>query len=280
MRTRKATTTLITLGLAFVASTAHATLIVSDNFNNATMNATNDVLTSNGRDYTVRDSTSGGSLSAGTLEGDGALHLNSSGNSHRIYITAPLGQSVSLANVGDFIQMDFRFSDGNNTGGNRVLRYGFFNGIDETATGYFLGAANNTGSNSNAILAVDYNDGVNHFYNSNRPSTLGENLEIGHGSKDFTPPADAWFRVERISATEIRLSGQHGDHDFNGNTLTHTITATSAESVDHMWFGIYNRDTNFTIDNLQISAIPEPSTLFLVGSVLIGFLLVNKTRRR
>ena len=274
MRTPKATTTLMILGLAFAVSTTRATVIVSDNFNNAVMN--NGVLEST-LNYGPATATGSQTLGIGALDGS-ALHLG--GASGSIYITAALPQSISLENVGDFVQMTFDFTTSGGNRGNRVLRYGFFQGaeVDADATGYFLAGynqANSAGDDMNSRLVVDTTD-INKFYTQDTPTggtgNIGSNLLLDDVSNQ------AIFRVERIDVDTMRISGIHGPRDLG--FFDHTIDENTATSVDEIWFGIRNRDTNFTIDNLQITAIPEPSTLFLVGSVLLGFLLVNKTRRR
>lgn len=249
---------------------AHGAVLFTDDFTNAVMD--NGVLKST-LDYGPATATSSHTLSVGTLD-DGALHLGDGSGS--IYITAALPQTISLANVGDFIQMTFDFTTEGDNRGNRVLRYGFFQGAsdDADAVGYFLSGynqANSPGNDMNSRLNVDAVVGTNHFYaTSTAPGTpnIGSDLLLDDERNQAT------FRVERISATEMRLSGVHGPRDLG--SFDHTITATSAIEIDEIWFGIQNRSTNFTIDNLEVTYIPEPASLALLG--LGGLLML--TRRR
>lgn len=291
MRTRKATTTLITLGLAFVASTAHATLIVSDNFNNAVMN--NGVLES-ALNYGPATATSSHTLGIENV-GPGNQAMLVGDGSGSIYLTAALPQTISLDNVGDFIQMDFQLRTEDGERGNRVLRYGFFQGgenNDDEALGYFVAGGNRytSGDSSNSKIGSDTSTSANPFYTDGGGSGGTATRNILDGNTFY----DVSFRIERISVDALLLTAIHAgtnitsnfgsglgtDSNYPGSVVVDLTASGTTTTFNEIWFGVQNRSTDFAINNLQISAIPEPSTLFLVGSVLIGFLLVNKTRRR
>jgi len=205
-------------------------------------------------------------LSLGTLAGSPAMVIG--GGTGSIYVKASLPSTVSLDNLGDFIQMDFQFSTTGGTNGNRVLRYGFFQSgtTDDEALGFFL-AGQNAGS-GNSLLMADTSTSANPFY-----TTAGSAGTSGSITADAV--YDAWFRIERTSATELTLSGNHGGTSLS---TTHTIGPSSATSFDEVWFGIQNRTTTFRIDNLVVT-IPEPgATAFLAVGFGSAF-LIRRLRR-
>lgn len=252
-----------------LCSPVQSAVILTDHFDNAFMD--NGVLRSV-VDYGPATATSNHGLSVGTLD-NSAMFLG--GGSGSIYITAALPQAVSLADVGDFVQMTFDFTTVGNTRGNRVLRYGFFQGApdDTDAAGYFAAGANQgagTGNDDmNSMLAVA--DGSSDFFTVDRPS---DRTESGNRNVLLPEPAKATLRVERISATQIQLTATHGTHVLSPHI--HSISDSSAVIIDEIWFGIRDRSTTFTIDSLEITYIPEPASLALMG---LGGLIILKRRK-
>ncbi len=235
---------LLVLGLRFASS--EASVVVEDDFSDAVME--NGVLKSE-IDYGPATATSDHTLSVGTLD-DEALHLGDGSGS--IYITAKLPRAVSLANVGDFVEMTFDFTTEGGNNGNRVLRYGLFQGADDDAdaTGYFLAGYNQgdgPGSDMNSQIGVDLEVGTNHFFATSRApdgSPRGSNVTLS----DY--PNQATLRIERFSEDIIHISGVHGPRDMG--THIHIMTDDSVTELDEIRFGIHDRPTNFTIDNLTV----------------------------
>ncbi len=244
-----------------------ALVLFTDDFDNAVMD--NGVLEST-LDYGPATADDDHTFGIGTLDND-ALHLGDGGGS--IYITAALPKTISLDNEGDFIQMDFEFATSGHAAGNRVLRYGFFAGgsdNDDQALGFFLSGANLPGADSNTRISADTSTTANPFYTSDNP---GGGAQVG--VFDVVEGANpAWFRIERISATELEASGTHAGVTIPSLVLT--IDGNTPTDFDEIWFGIRNRETSFTIDNLEVTYIPEPASLALLG---LGGLIMLKRRR-
>ena len=257
---------------------AHATMILfSDDFNAAVMDS--GVLQST-LDYGPATVSGTHTFSVGSLDG-GALFLGGGSTSSSIYVKAALPQTVSLNEVGDFIQMDFVFATTDHAAGNRVLRYGFFAGgdtNDDEALGFYLAGSNLPGSDSNTLISADLSPTANPFFTSN--------LSGGTGVKTVVAGANpAWFRIERISATQLEASGMHAGVTIP--SLVQTIGTNTPTDFDEIWFGIRNRGTTFTIDNLVVTVpfvpqesevVPEPGSLALLG--LAGWAMLLRRRRR
>ncbi len=237
---------LLVLGLR--SASADVSTLVYDDFADAVLE--NGVLKSE-LDYGPAIATGGHSLSIGTLN-DNALHLGGDGSRSSIHITAALPQAVSLAEPGNFIQMTFAFTTGGDHNGNRVLRYGLFQGADDDAdaTGYFLSGynqADGAGSDMNSRLNVDTDAGRNHFLATDAApgtSNMGSSLLLDEHRNVAT------FRVERVSEDVMHISGVHGPRDLGSHV--HIITDDSAVELNEIWFGIHDRATSFTIDDLTV----------------------------
>ena len=250
--------------LLLAMSQAFATVIVSDTFTGATLDAgvVESVL-----DYGPATATSTHTVEVGTLDGN-ALRVG--GGAGSIYLTAGLGQSVSLGEVGDFIQANFDFTISGGNTGNRVARFGFFQSgaTDDASVGYFIAGSPQSASGNNTILSVDSSTTANPFYTAGLSG--GTSTVVGSGT------LAAQFRVERTSATQVTLTGS-----WAGTTISpvvHTVGASSAVGIDELWFGVQNRSSTFVIDNLSVTAIPEPGTLALMG-IALGSLLLFRRRK-
>ncbi len=237
---------LLVLGLR--TASGDASDIVYDDFSDAVME--NGVLKSE-LDYGPATATGGHSLSVGTLD-DKPLHLGRDESESSIYITAALPQAVSLADAGDFVEWTFDFTTGGDRNGNRVLRYGLFQGAgdDADATGYFLSGynrADGSGSDMNCRLNVDTDAGKNHVFATDAApgtSNMGSSLLLDEHRNQAT------LRAERVSEDVMHISGVHGPRDLG--SYVHIITDDSAIKIDEIWFGIHDRGTSFTVDNLTV----------------------------
>lgn len=69
---------------------------------------------------------------------------------------------------------------------------------------------------------------------------------------------------------------------LNGAALnTHTVATTSDLTLDSLWFGVNNRnsDLELSIDNLVVTAVPEPSTYAaILGLLALGVVAYRRRR--
>lgn len=251
------------------ASVASAQVVVlTDNFNSATFSSG---VVSSTVNYGPATASSTHTLGLGDIDGSPAMSIG--GGAGSIYLTAALGQSISLASIGDFIQADFNFTTSGGNNANRTLRFGFYQSgpTDTESVGYLIAGANaSDASGRNTVLAAETSTSANNFYTS---GLSGGTTTVVAGNTTHA----AQLRVERTSATQMTITGS-----WAGTTITpvtHTVGANSATSIDELWFGIQNRGTTFVIDDLVITAIPEPSTYAALFG-LVALALVARMRRR
>ncbi|MCC5844467.1 MAG: PEP-CTERM sorting domain-containing protein [Verrucomicrobia bacterium] len=258
---------------ALLLATGHAmaAVIVSDTFTGATFDSDNGILSS-AMDYGPLSNTTSTSLgveASGGNPGEYLAYGHSTGTTS--FFTANLPSSVSLAEIGDWvnISLDFRTVGGGT--GNRVLRFGLFeSGADiNEATGFFV--AGTTTGNNNSRLAADLSTTSNQFL-VDQPSVSTSNTtgaQIVGG--EWTA---ANLRIERTASDQYTLTSTYGALTFN----PFVVNSSLEFDLDQVWIGINNRGTSFDIDNLTVTAIPEPGTLALVG-IALGSLLLFRRRK-
>jgi hypothetical protein len=252
------------------ASVASAQItVLNDNFNSATVSGG---VVSSAINYGPATASNSHTLGTGTLDGSPALRVG--GGAGSIYLTANLGQTISLTSVGDYIQATFDFATTGADNGNRVLRFGFYESgaTDLASVGYSL-AGGNAGT-GNSVLNVETSTSANNFYTNGGVFGGGTQTQTTRVSGDTY---QALLRVERTSATEMTVTGTWAGTALAANV--HTITGSSAIDIDQLWFGVHNRSAEFLIDNLVVTAIPEPST-YAVLFGLAALALVARMRRR
>ncbi|MCC5840925.1 MAG: PEP-CTERM sorting domain-containing protein [Opitutales bacterium] len=83
------------------------------------------------------------------------------------------------------------------------------------------------------------------------------------------------LRIERTAADQYTLTSTYGALTFNPFVITTSLDF----ELDQVWIGINNRGTSFDIDNLVVTAIPEPSTYAaLIGLLALGFVAYRRRR--
>ena len=238
--------------------------LLFDDFNNASLDGTvlNSVL-----DYGPYTSTSSHSLSIEEVTEtplDQAMLIGDGNGS--IYLTANLPKSFSLDNPGDFIQMEFGLRTVKHSGGNRCLRYGFYQGgenNDNEALGYFMAGANFAGSDSNTQMVAETSTSSNRFYTANESG--GQSVQTITDGTVFYPCS---FRIERLDATTLLVTGKHAnvfvtatrgngwgsDPEYPDSATVDLATTGTVSEFDEIWFGVRNRDTDFAVNNLKITS--------------------------
>jgi hypothetical protein len=150
-----------------------------------------------------------------------------------------------------------------------------------------IDTTNYTGSNTNTLNAVSLK-----LLTSNGPSVVASDVHTLSTPAGFKTPLDGgasaggcdgngtgFFCVGSPAGVQVRHAGDVYDFDFilvlpNGVTLS---SATNADSLKAVYFtprgkggGITSRNITLSPE-IPISPVPEPSTLLLMATGLIGF---------
>lgn len=240
--------------------------IVSDNFSSATFDSDTGVITSE-MSYGPISNTTNTFFNVGSEGGNPGEFLNYGHTSVvTSFFNADLPSSISLSEIGDWAQISL---DIRNTAwsGNRSLRFGLFESGDtnEESQGFFV-----AGGGNNSRLAADLATNSDQFL-IDQPTVSSAN----DSGSDLT--LDVWhsvfLRIEKTAADQFTLTSTFAGLNFD----PFVVTSTSEFELDQVRFGI-TRNTTMHIDNLVVTAIPEPSTLVLLG-IALGSVIVFRRRR-
>ncbi|MEX2381305.1 MAG: PEP-CTERM sorting domain-containing protein [Opitutales bacterium] len=220
--------------------------------------------------------------------------------------------SVSLDNPGDWVQATFTWQGGGGNNSANQLFFGFFDGPTVTADaqtsstddwigGFQTIATRNSNGGVNSA-ALFQGDGAQPLFNHPDAVSSGADVDGGRaGTSGHRPPFNqsienpVTMRFERIDDDFISLittyttPREDGSSSGSGDGISWVQTAsggiatfTSTYSVNDVPTSISGialaGSANFTMTDLQVTAIPEPGTIVLLG--LAGLAGLISYRRR
>lgn len=220
--------------------------------------------------------------------------------------------SVNLDNPGDWVQATFTWEGGGGNNSANQVFFGFFNGPAVTAdaqtsstddwTGVFQSIATRNSDGGVNSAAAFQGSGTQPLINHPDAFSSGADVDGGRaGTSGHRPPLNqsienpVTLRIERIDNDFISFittySTPRGDGSSSGSgdgiswvqTASGGIaTFTSTYSVNDVPTSISGialaGSSNFTMTDLQVTAIPEPGTLLLLGMAAV-FGIVRYRRR-
>lgn len=217
--------------------------------------------------------------SAGIGSGD-ALQHNPNGSTFRKIIRTY--SAFTLSSEGDYLELNFdlRFPSGSPTSNSQGFRFGLYNsnGTAPTADGQNLTtndfgyySALGTGGTAGKFI---FETEANGFLGGGTQNQL-----VGGGTTALNDALahQITFRLERVA------TGLSVDLSFDGGSILAVVdTSPTTYTFDQIGIGlgsVSSTDDNYRIDNVQLTAVPEPSSLMLVGIALAGGLTVFRGRR-
>lgn len=199
-----------------------------------------------------------------------------------------LGSSVSLTDVGDFIQFsgDYSGDVGNNI--NYAIRIGFYNSNGSVVSSDFSSASDSwiglwtasanrssTGARSNNLYQPSNTDKVLDIGDTSPETEIGGFVtDITTGNRTIT------FRITKTSATELSLRLVSGGVDHTDTLLVSTAPTTTFDAFAVSWrIGSSTISRSAEFDNIAITTVPEPAVTTLLAALGAVLFLVWRRER-
>lgn len=234
------------------------------------------------------NSGSGSSLSGSALNITSSTATDAS-NIVTGYFTS---QNLGLLANDSYISLTFSITVGSVADQNNNFRFGLFNsnGLQLTADA----AGNNPPNARNALgyiyrIATDPSStsgNISRYYStsgggsataltSNNGVQTQLGVDVGTGTILSSTTRNLEFRITKTNATDVLLGAY-----IDGNLLGSGRAVTGANMVfDQMAFSMGNTNsTGYSIDNLQVSVVPEPATWALLAGSLTAVMVFRRRR--
>jgi hypothetical protein len=251
--------------IVFGTSTTFGAIVLSDNFSD------NNRLKTGALDANWYYNHNGSSLAAPS----GALVYTPNGDFRGITGTIP--SAVTLANIGDVIELSFNFSfttgPGNLGGG---LRFGLYNSngtaaADNTTTALVSDAASNNDFGYYFNLSTGTTMSHSLFRESGGTDGImagTDRTQVGANNTTLAGVADlfnhtGYMRITRTGSSEVTILARVDTTEY----FNIASTATPIFTFDEVGFGTASSNTALNFDNVTVNftPVPEPSTLALYG---------------
>ncbi len=270
--------------LLVVAAPSQAALVLDDSFSDGDRTDGTDPLDSQWFFLTnIAPDTAAVVGDALTLERTGSTSVGF--NPHSVTTFAP-----QTLGIGDTIILTFNFQS---LGGASAtgIRFGLYNSGGTNLGNDIAGAPPATGSTFQNDLGYSvfaphqqvsnvtlYHRPTNSTNNTLQVAAGANTIVVGSGiqgtATDTATVYTASLAINRFNSTSFNLAVNYAGTSFSENYTPAALTDTyDTLSI----FGITGQNQAFTIDNVRVEVIPEPSTVAMLG---VGMLALIKRQRR
>lgn len=274
-------------GLGIFSHLAGASTLLNEQFatNGAINTATTQNLPTSARWYTA-NATSGANVTSNTMV---LSSIPTSGTMGLLAYFTASGSPQTLGSNGDYIQLQFQYKFAAtsqlanafrigllNSGGTRIStdNTSFNNAAFVNSTGYMT-AYNFGGTGSNRYINYERASGANNIYSNNTGVGTGAVPNAGTAVDTLY---SAQLRITK-TATGVDIYSKFGDFSGTYQEMTVSDSTSAYTSFDTVIIPLQNSTAGtFSIDNVVVTAVPEPATWVLLAGGLVA--LVAFRRRR
>lgn len=248
--------------LVLISGGAQASVILSDSFDSATSGLNDNLATRQAGSEATQNWLSGGNGDS-TIASNELLITHSSNSSDRnVYLDLDLGSASGLVDGGSFT-ISFDMTANNNS------YSAFFIGSDNLVGRPAVGSLSSNDFQmlikSTGNSTVYYNGGSN-AYSTAAAGTGMKSWVFTFETSDF----------DNGTAYTASLSIDGSEYDLNGATAGTTYSSTWDGGAQYIGFS--TRGNSTIVDNFEVAAIPEPSSLLLAVAGLLAFGLLRRRK--